>query len=70
MQFCLKTKVCAIKIYIYVCGQAAPSAELQGGQQQDVEEDDVLFSIDLEARKAGLRAQLAVFAKVHSYACA
>ena len=35
--------------------------------QQDIEDDDVLFSVDLEARKAGLRAQLAVFAKVRAY---
>lgn len=41
-----------------------PSVEVQGTQQQDVEEDDGLFSVDLEARKAGLRAQLAVFVKV------
>lgn len=48
--------------------QAAPSAEVQGAQQQDVEEEvDMLFSVDLEARKAGLRAQLAVFAKVRAY---
>lgn len=44
--------------------QVAPSAEMQGGQHRDVEEDDGLFSVDLKARKAGLRAQLAVFAKV------
>lgn len=45
--------------------QATPPAEVQGALQQDFEEeDDMLFSVDLEARKAGLRAQLAVFAKV------
>jgi hypothetical protein len=27
-------------------------------------EDDVMFKVDLEARKAGLRAQLAAFTKV------
>ncbi|KAL3152067.1 hypothetical protein ABBQ32_001175 [Trebouxia sp. C0010 RCD-2024] len=43
--------------------QVTPSVEVQGTQQQDVEEDDGLFSVDLEARKAGLRAQLAVFVK-------
>lgn len=51
-----------------VAFQAAPSAEVQGAQQQGVEEEDnVLFSVDLDARKAGLRAQLAVFAKVRAY---
>lgn len=44
--------------------QVAPSVEVQDMQSQDVEEDDGLFSVDLGACKAGLRAQLAVFVKV------
>lgn len=47
--------------------QAAPSADVQGAAQEDTEEEDVLFSVDLEARKAGLRAQLAVYAKVNCF---
>lgn len=49
---------------MYLALQAAPPAEVQGAHQQDSQEEDVLFSVDLEARKAGLRAQLALFAKV------
>lgn len=49
-----------------VAFQAAPSAEVQVPQQV-IEDDDVLFCVDLEARKAGLKAQLAVLAKVRAY---
>ena len=44
--------------------QADPMAEAQGRQQQEAAEDDVVFMVDLEARKAGLRSQLAAFTKV------
>ena len=44
---------------------AAPSAE-QAAEEQAAEQqaDDDIFRVDLEARKAGLRAQLAAFTKV------
>ena len=39
--------------------------EEAGGQQTaEQQADDDIFSVDLEARKAGLRAQLAAFTKV------
>ena len=47
-----------------VTRQADPQTEPKAAKTDAAAEDDVMFKVDLEARKAGLRAQLAAFTKV------
>jgi len=47
-----------------VSQQAEPQTEPKAAKADPDAEDDVMFKVDLEARKAGLRAQLAAFTKV------
>jgi len=47
-----------------VTQQAEPQTEPKAAKTHPAAEDDVMFKVDLEARKAGLRAQLAAFTKV------
>lgn len=49
-----------------VTQQAEPQTEPKAAKTDPAAEDDVMFKVDLEARKAGLRAQLAAFTKVLS----
>lgn len=49
--------------------QADPQTEPKAAKTDPDTEDDVMFKVDLQARKAGLRAQLAAFTKVLKKAC-
>lgn len=47
-----------------VTQQVEPQTEPKAAKTDPAAENDVMFKVDLEARKAGLRAQLAAFIKV------
>ncbi len=62
LQCCCYFLLCQLDSH--VSQQAEPQTEPKAAKADPDAEDDVMFKVDLEARKAGLRAQLAAFTKV------